>query len=414
MDAVRRSLPHVPLSAIDVVEASYELESDDTTWLTRIAQTASPSLDRGGGVIAYLVEMTTMRMTAFGSTRPLEHRPVLQFLKSASPPPITEEFRSRPRRYESFSEVFAGVDAALRHWQANMAEFGVVDSLGVVAHASAGLSVMLMAPSAHLEQTHPRTRRVWERVAVHLAAGQRLRSGLQRTQAVPAAAAILDSSGRVHDAREEATSRAIREELREAVRAIEHARGPSCRDDPERALDLWRGLVAGRWSLVDHWDSDGKRFMLALENAPESLDPRALRPREGAALRLALEGAAPKDIAYALGISASNARALLSGGLRKLGLRSRADLCRWDLSRGAVHRLDSTISALAIPSVGPSQGALDKLTEAERDVALLAARGQSNTEIANGRRTSERTVANQLASILRKLGIGSRAEIATT
>jgi DNA-binding CsgD family transcriptional regulator len=50
------------------------------------------------------------------------------------------------------------------------------------------------------------------------------------------------------------------------------------------------------------------------------------------------------------------------------------------------------------------------LTEAERDVAESLLAGRSNAEIARLRGTSVRTVANQVASLLRKAGVSSRAE----
>jgi DNA-binding NarL/FixJ family response regulator len=52
------------------------------------------------------------------------------------------------------------------------------------------------------------------------------------------------------------------------------------------------------------------------------------------------------------------------------------------------------------------------LTEAEHEVALLVFDGLSNAEIAAMRSTSIRTVAKQVASILRKLDVASRAELA--
>lgn len=55
----------------------------------------------------------------------------------------------------------------------------------------------------------------------------------------------------------------------------------------------------------------------------------------------------------------------------------------------------------------------DNLTEGEAEVARLAADGRSNAEIAKARGTAARTVANQMASILRKLGLSSRRELAT-
>ena len=52
------------------------------------------------------------------------------------------------------------------------------------------------------------------------------------------------------------------------------------------------------------------------------------------------------------------------------------------------------------------------LTAAEQDVHERLLRGESNAEIARHRKTSTRTVANQVASVFQKLGVGSRAELA--
>ncbi len=54
----------------------------------------------------------------------------------------------------------------------------------------------------------------------------------------------------------------------------------------------------------------------------------------------------------------------------------------------------------------------EALTQAEREVAIGVARGMSNDEIARLRGVSERTVANQVASVLKKFGVASRAELA--
>ncbi len=54
----------------------------------------------------------------------------------------------------------------------------------------------------------------------------------------------------------------------------------------------------------------------------------------------------------------------------------------------------------------------DGLTSAERQVALAVLAGYSNAEIARLRGSSPRTIANQLASIYRTLGVRSRAELA--
>jgi DNA-binding NarL/FixJ family response regulator len=62
------------------------------------------------------------------------------------------------------------------------------------------------------------------------------------------------------------------------------------------------------------------------------------------------------------------------------------------------HRLDSPAS-------------LAGLTEAERQVAADVIDGFTNEQIATRRGTSSRTIAKQVASIFRKLGVGSRRQL---
>jgi DNA-binding CsgD family transcriptional regulator len=52
------------------------------------------------------------------------------------------------------------------------------------------------------------------------------------------------------------------------------------------------------------------------------------------------------------------------------------------------------------------------LTAAEDEVARMAIAGLSNAEIAKQRGASVRTVANQIAAVLHKLGVVSRRELA--
>lgn len=68
-------------------------------------------------------------------------------------------------------------------------------------------------------------------------------------------------------------------------------------------------------------------------------------------------------------------------------------------------------AVLVLPRGAPAPD-LAKLTAAERAVAQEVARGFSNEEIATLRGSSPRTVANQMQAIFRKLGVGSRIELA--
>ncbi|MEM9727050.1 MAG: LuxR C-terminal-related transcriptional regulator, partial [Myxococcota bacterium] len=116
--------------------------------------------------------------------------------------------------------------------------------------------------------------------------------------------------------------------LREAALQIDRARGKLRRSDPAQALELWTALVQGRWSLVDWFDTDGRRFVLALPNPPEIADPRGLTERENQVVTYVVLGQTNKMIAYYLGISSSRVSALLRSAMRKLNVATRASLVK--------------------------------------------------------------------------------------
>ena len=62
-------------------------------------------------------------------------------------------------------------------------------------------------------------------------------------------------------------------------------------------------------------------------------------------------------------------------------------------------------------ALSPPELRLDGLTAAERDIVDLLAAGRSNAEIARNRGTSVRTVANQVAALLGKVGAVSRHDL---
>jgi DNA-binding CsgD family transcriptional regulator/tetratricopeptide (TPR) repeat protein len=66
--------------------------------------------------------------------------------------------------------------------------------------------------------------------------------------------------------------------------------------------------------------------------------------------------------------------------------------------------------ALVVPAAG--DGAIDELTPAELQVALMVAGGQRNREVAAALFLSQKTVERHLTAIYRKLGVRSRTELA--
>jgi DNA-binding NarL/FixJ family response regulator len=264
--------------------------------------------------------------------------------------------------------------------------------------------------------THMERKR-WPHVSAHLGAGLRLRAVAHRLRldAEPVEA-ILDSGGKLHDARREATSTSARALLRDAVCRIERARTASGRNDPDAAMESWEGLVDGRWSLVDRFDTDGRRFVVAVKNDPAHPDPRGLTAREREVAEFVGLGRSTKQISYTLGVSLSAVTNLTAQVQDKLGLSSRAELAAFFAPGGLRAKLaevaisDEQLLVGAYPLVARRH--IEKLTDAERDVLAHLVSGSTNSHIARRRGTSENTVANQVHAIFLKLEVRSRSELA--
>lgn len=85
-------------------------------------------------------------------------------------------------------------------------------------------------------------------------------------------------------------------------------------------------MIEGRWTLVERVDTDGKRLLLAKRNPPDSIAHRALTERERAVVERASLGGSLRHVAYELGLAESTVSEALSRALKKLGIKTRAEL----------------------------------------------------------------------------------------
>ncbi len=91
-------------------------------------------------------------------------------------------------------------------------------------------------------------------VAAHLAAAQRIAMGVRKLEAP---AAVLEADGKLADV-DRAHEGAI-ELLRRAVVKLDRARATASRRHADEVVAEWTALLAGRYSLVDRHESDGRR-----------------------------------------------------------------------------------------------------------------------------------------------------------
>lgn len=82
-----------------------------------------------------------------------------------------------------------------------------------------------------------------------------------------------------------------------------------------------------------------------------------------------------------------------------------AEVEQWRLTIDGVTFV--VLSFATVPDLLPAE-----LSAAECDVLRCVLRGDSNAEVAARRHTAVCTAANQVASIFRKIGVASRAELA--
>ena len=187
--------------------------------------------------------------------------------------------------------------------------------------------------------------------------------------------------------------------------------------------DVWHGLEQGTSFVADHFNSD-RRCYLVLQQRP--LDASATSPstRNREILRRILLGEPQKVLALELGLSASSVAVVARQCAGAMGvpvcarrlptvlvMAAHASL-RGSCLRARMSSLllrDTCYEVLSVQRLAPSERL--SLSEAERMVVDLLVDRRSNAEIARIRRTSPRTVANQVTNVLQKLRARGRGEV---
>lgn len=290
--------------------------------------------------------------------------------------------------------------------------YGLADSLGIYCSTFEGSIIGVLGFLSEVYEPSGAERAYWQPAAAHLMAAWRLRrrfeSGVEPDDVIEA---TFRPDGKVCD-EPRALPKTVLQLLREHV-----LRRESLRLGQAVSSELWQELIGGRWTLIDKYEADGRRMVLAVRNAAAGSDLCRLTSKEVEALSMARRGAANKEISLTLGVSAATVTRLLSSVSRKLR-GSLADILICIGDEGAtvqtVQRCVMAIGGSEILLVTtPNLPTLQvSLSISERAVVAAALRGASNREISAARGTSIRTIANQLASAFEKLGVRSRRELA--
>jgi DNA-binding CsgD family transcriptional regulator len=410
---------------------------DDRAWLRGILEAARRELDEGFGVFGYVLDARDFAAVRASSPVLVGGPPgaaeVLAQIDEAlrlapeeqralgilGPPETAEQLYARTHAVVTASSMLGRARflslPAVRRW---LHPFGIADLLAVKTVDVDRRGIVLAAALARTS-TPSRSRAIaWSRIAAHLAAAVRLRRrasaplGEGVASPLESAEAIFDADLSLAHVEGEAREAGALEALRHAAASIVRARGRLRREDPEGAVAIWPSLVEGKWTLLDFFDRDGKRFLVARRNEPCVEARLALTARERQVAAHAAIGHGVRLIAYELGLAPATVCEQLASAMEKLGVATRAELSAAyhlaTLPEAALAR-EAELAVLAIPR--RTRDAEASLSPGEKAIVSMMERGLSNAQIAAARGTSTHTVANQIARAFRKLGVGSRAEL---
>ena len=304
-----------------VLEALYRLDLEFEPWSRDVAEALREVLDRDHlGVLGVAYDCPDPCSMTMG-------RPVHFEVPDHLLPLFEEGACALPPEYVAdkyFGRSYS-LAASLRGWteippvrDGAVLAHGVADLLTLSATELDGAGCAFFAFQAERRPLSNHAHIEFARLGRHLAAAYRLRRRVASD--VPLASfaeAILDGGGRVQHASGEARSKHSRAVLSRAVRRMDRARTRSSHD-----LRTWNAFVRDRWTLVDHVDRDGRRYVVAVENGEQRPQFDLLSNRERDVVRCGLHGHHPKAIAYELGIAHSTVRVLIARILRKTNMRS--------------------------------------------------------------------------------------------
>jgi hypothetical protein len=327
---------------IAIIEATYSLTGRESEWLAQLGVAIQknaqddPWLGLEQGLVVRSFEaksgIVQRAMACFGTDEDAVTREVAELFAPLRDPDATSTrmfrlgfvttLRSLPAvlRRRGFHEGrICEFEAILERW---LRKSNSVDQLWINAQDPSLIGCVFAILMRSPGPLHPRDAHRWGCIAAHVTSAFRIRRQLADTpvtlDGIPTSEAILDPGGGLKHAEPLAQSDLARAALRHAVIGRDRARGSLRRRNPEEAVALWQALIAGRWSLVDHFDTDGRRFVVAHRNDPSAPDVRGLTLRERQVLAYSALRHPLKIIAYELGLSVSTVSTHIARARAKL------------------------------------------------------------------------------------------------
>jgi DNA-binding CsgD family transcriptional regulator len=317
---------------ISMVEAAYDLEAPERSWLQALVEHAIPLVPDATRGAAFALDASKPKAPKLGLPVGVgvEDQFALELLRAMEAD--ADLARYFKRKVATASEVLGTSKIGGHPLGDFVLTYGAPDSFGCVALDAEGRGVVITTDLSRVRGLSRALRARWELIGAHVASANRLRG---RSPEGMRDECVLEPGGRIAHAEGDAVARDTRDKLRAAVVARDRARTRAVRTRAEEALALWPGLVSGRWSLVDRFERDGRRYVVAKCNEPVPTGPLALSLRERQVLGHLVQGDSLKLTAYSLGLAPSTVSSIAQSVRLKLRVRSIGELPRLASSKGA-------------------------------------------------------------------------------
>jgi DNA-binding CsgD family transcriptional regulator len=307
-------------SLLAAIDACYALDVSEPQWIEGLVDGCRPFLNYGFGVFGW-----TFRKGEWMTVLPVGVDPdfgqaMLRTAGCFSEDELLDVFLGR-RAASATERLGRGVGLS-EHASVgvHLRSLGIQDFHGLTVYDASGQGIALAAAAPRVLRISRHVTHRLERVGAHILAGYRLR------RALDAPDAVLDPSGRALHAQGPARDKRHLEALAEAVKTFERVHSARGQRRPDEALEAWEALVAGRWSLVQTFESDGRRYLLARRNPPGAPESTPVSAIEAHALLLRAQGMTHKVMAYELGVSESALHHHVRRGMQKLGISHDTEL----------------------------------------------------------------------------------------
>lgn len=324
----RRNRTIRPSALLDAMLAMESTAGSPADWLCELLRALASFLDHGRGVIGWMFRRDQQLMplapaAIHDGERFIE---VAIRISAALGARALATVLSPDRSLETASDAHGLGRDLLRQpaYVEHAHPAGIEDFLALKTISLCGrVGVVIGAPLTRIASTSSYDQRPWRLLARHMSLGLVPRSNAGDENDPSSACAVFAGDGRlVHRATSSTDTERIAM-LRQAVLAREQAR--LARTDPEHAIELLAGSST-RFALIDQFDSDGKRFVVACapHRVTSPMDTLPPRLRQIAGL-LANTGKNRKELACELGISPHTFDTEVKELYRRFQVRSRAE-----------------------------------------------------------------------------------------